>query len=413
MITNPFTSETFTTIWSKHFNQANGGIHFSFVKNLLFLKHKFLPIYINYGKTHTKGINYYVDNSNSLDLKGKALLIYDVPTYFEINPEFKPNSLKLHKIKQYPGFLIRLESFKSISEYINATFKGKSRNKLKRDKKRLENCFDIRYQMYYGNISKEEYDTIFKSFKIILGKRFDKKGIYNNNLDPEEWNFYQEVVYPMIQEKKACLFVVWHGNSPISIMLNFLSKDSLYQFIMAFDIDYAKFNVGTTSLMKLLEWCLEKELKVFDFSKGYYSFKKRWGNLEYRFEYHVLYDSKSFQSVILAFCLKHFFRLKQLLREKKINELIHKFTFRSKNKTMNSQKYALLEADSTIVNTSLKLIDFHIGENEEEEHLGPIVIDFLYYNSESLKNIKLYKILDGTSRYFIKGENKGKIIQMV
>lgn len=412
MISNPFTSETFSTIWSKHFSPSVSATRFGSLKNLLFSKHKFLPLYFNYGKTHTKGISYTIENSKTHELKGKVLLIYDVPSYFEINPEIKPKALKSYKIKQYPGFLIRLESFKDINEYINFTFKGKSRNKLKRDKKRLENCFDIRYQMYYGNFPKEEYDSIFKSFKIILDKRFDNKGIYNNNLDPEEWNFYQEVAYPMILEKKACLFVVWHGNNPISIMLNFLSKDSLYQFIMAFDTDYAKFNVGTTSLMKLIEWCLEKELKIFDFSKGYFDFKKRWGNLEYRFEYHILYDSKSFQSVILAFYLKHFFRLKQLLRERKINELIHKFTFRSKNKTINSQKYALSEIDNTIANTSMQLIDFHIGENDEVEHLGPIVIDFLYYNSESLKNIKLYKILDGTSRYFIKGENNGKIIQM-
>ncbi len=409
MKNNPFTSDIFTAIWSKHFNHSASGSHFTSVRGLRFKKHKFLPLFSNYGKTHTKGISYEVNSSSFQDLKGKVLLIYDVPTYFEINTEFIPNSLKRYKIKQYPGFLIRLGSFKSISEYINATFKGKSRNKLKRDKKRLENSFDIRYQMYYGNISKEEYDAIFKSFKIILEKRFDEKGIYNNNLDPEEWNFYQEVVYPMIQEKKACLFVVWHGNSPISIMLNFLSKDSLYQFIMAFDIDYAKFNVGTTSLMKLLEWCLEKELKVFDFSKGYFSFKKRWGNLEYRFEYHVLYDSKSFQSVILAFCIKHFFRLKQLLREKKINELIHKFTFRSKSKTMNFQKYTLLEAESTIENTTLKLVDFH---SHDRQHLKPMVFDFLYYNSESLKNIEVYKILDGTSRYLIVGENKRQIIQL-
>jgi hypothetical protein len=325
-------------IWSKHFDHAAQGIRFSFIKNLLFLKYKYLPIYFNYGKTHTKGISYTIDNSNIPDLKGKALLIYDVPTYFQINPGFKSDSLKLHKIKQYPGFLINLESFKCISECINATFKGKSRNKIKRDKKRLENSFDIKYEMYYGKTSKEEYDTIFESFKILLEKRFQKKGVYNNNLDPEEWKFYHEVAYPMILEKKACLFVVRERNRPISIMLNFLSEDSLYQFIMAFDVDYAKFNVGTTSLMKLIEWCLEKEIKIFDFSKGYFDFKKRWSSLEYRFEYHVLYDKKSFQSIIIAFYLKKYFMLKQFLRDKKINELIHSLRFNSKNKKRTNQK---------------------------------------------------------------------------
>lgn len=410
MKNNPFATDIFTSIWLKHFNQGKTAIAFDCIPDLRFVKHRFLPIFFNVGKKHTKGISYTIDGPDNRGLKGKVFLIYDVPTYFELTPEFKPKFLKLHKIKQYPGFLIGLESFKSISEYINITFKGKSRNKLKRDKKRLENCFDVRYQMYYGNTSKEEYDTIFESFKILLEKRFDKKGIYNNNLDSEEWNFYHEVAYPMIQEKKACLFVVWEGEKPISLMLNFLSKDRLYQFMMAFDIDYAKFNVGTTSLMKLLEWCLEKELKVLDFSKGYFHFKKRWGNLEYRYEYHVLYDSKSFQSIIIAFYLKHYFMLKQILRELKINELLHTFTFRSKNKkTINPVRYAFLEADSSYENISLKLIDFR---RKEQQFLCPMVFDFLYYNSESLKNIEVYKILDDTSRYLVVGKNKRQIIQM-
>ncbi|MGB5317966.1 GNAT family N-acetyltransferase [Eudoraea sp.] len=410
MNNNPFTSDMFIRIWSKHFDKNNTGIHFSFVKNLLFLKHKFLPIYFNYGKTHTKGIYYFVDHHCNLDLKGKVLLIYDVPTYFDINPEFKPNTLKLHKIRQYPGYLINLESFKDYSEYINGRFKGKSRNKLKRDKRRLENSFDIEYKIYYGDISKEEYDFIFGFFKMLLEKRFNEKGIYNNNLNPEEWDFYYEVAYPMIQDKKACLFVVKEKNNPICIMLNFLSHNSLYQFMMGFDIDYSKYNAGTTSIIKLLEWCGEKELNILDFSKGYYPFKKRWGNLEYRFEYHIIYDSRSIRSFCMAFCLKYFFTLKQSLREKNINEILHKFRFRSKNKKeINSQSYEFLDIDGTIEKESLKLIDF---QSAEEQHLKPIVLDFLYYNAETLKNIKVYKILDKMSRYLIVGENKSNILQL-
>lgn len=407
---NPFTSGIFSKFWSKHFDKPKKGVNFPFIKNLQFLKRKFLPLYSNYGKTHTKGINYSVDTSLSKGLKGKTLLIYDVPTYFKINPELKPSSLRLHKIGQYPGFLINLEGFKNINEYISATFKGKSRNKLKRDKRRLEHCFDITYQMYYGKTSKEEYDAIFERFKILLEKRYDEKGIYNNNLDPEEWDFYNEVAYPMIQDKKACLFVVKERGNPICIMLNFLSHDSLYQFIMVFDIDYAKFNVGTTSLMKLIEWSMEMKVKIFDFSKGYFHYKKRWSNLEYRFEYHLLYDSKSFLSKLLATYLKNYFVLKQFLRAKKVNELLHNFKLHPKTEAAKkAQRFTFLETNGPLEKKSLKPIDFH---NQEQQHLKPIVYDFLYYNSEVLKDIEVYILLDNTSRYLIVGRNKSQIIQM-
>ncbi len=65
MITNPFTSDTFSAIWSKHFSPSVSATRFGFLKNLLFEKHKFLPLYFNYGKTHTKGISYTIENSLS------------------------------------------------------------------------------------------------------------------------------------------------------------------------------------------------------------------------------------------------------------------------------------------------------------------------------------------------------------
>ena len=64
--------------------------------------------------------------------------------------------------------------------------------------------------MFYGAIEKVEYDHIFEHFKFLLTKRFDDKQITNNNLDPAEWEFYKEVVYPLILEKKASLYVIYN-----------------------------------------------------------------------------------------------------------------------------------------------------------------------------------------------------------
>ncbi|MBT8294384.1 MAG: GNAT family N-acetyltransferase, partial [Eudoraea sp.] len=116
---NPFTSDIFTTSWLKHFNNSEPGISFDFLGKLLFVRHKIPKLYVNCGKTHTKGISYNLDNSNIQDLKGKVLLIYDVPSYFNLAIKPIPDSLKLHKIKQYPGFLIKLERFKYFNEYLN------------------------------------------------------------------------------------------------------------------------------------------------------------------------------------------------------------------------------------------------------------------------------------------------------
>ena len=73
--------------------------------------------------------------------------------------------------------------------------------------------------MHIGDISKSEYDFIFSEFRRLLEKRFTDKQVSNNNLNEKEWNFYYDVAYPLIVEKKAALFVVYDNDKPIGLSL--------------------------------------------------------------------------------------------------------------------------------------------------------------------------------------------------
>ncbi len=333
MKNNPFTSDIFTSTWLKHFRKGKSGISFDLFPDLGFVKHRFLPLYINIGKTLTKGVNYSLVSNTSHEYRDKVFLIYDVPTYFEIaNNSF--GKLKLHRIKQYPGYLIKLHEYTSFSEYMNHAFNRKSRYKLRSYKNQLLASFDIHDNVYFGEISKSEYDSIFEQFRTLLEKRYTEKQVSNNNLEIKEWSFYKDVVYPMILAKKAALYVVNDSEKPIGIMLNYIAEDTLIVAITVFDIDYSKYNVGTVNIMGLIEWSIKQNIKAIDFSKGHYDYKKRWGSEEYAFEYHILYDSSSFYATCIAISMKYFFKLKQYLRDKNLNELLHKATFFLKKKSI-------------------------------------------------------------------------------
>ncbi|RKN76932.1 GNAT family N-acetyltransferase [Ulvibacterium marinum] len=337
MQSNPFTSNIFTTTWSKHFNNDKLGISFDFFENISFIKHKFLNLYINVGTTVTKGITYSLTKSNPQDLGDEVFLIYDVPAYFAaLEPLDGP--LKRIIVKQYPGYLIELHGFKDLNGYMNVAFNRKSRYKLKSYKRQLEANYDIQYRMYYGDISRNEYDLIFEQFRQLLVKRYEDKRVSNNNLEDQEWSFYKEVVYPMILNKKASLYVVFDNKEPIGVMLNYMSGNAIHVAITVFDIEYRKSNVGTVNIMNLIEWSLENNFRILDFSKGHYDYKQRWGSLKYDFEYHIIYNSNSFYSKSIAFSLKYLFQLKQYLRDKKVNELLHKFTFMFGKKTKAANK---------------------------------------------------------------------------
>ena len=325
---NPFTSPIYTKIWCQHFIKDKALYAFDFIKGISYLKMPVLPVYVNIGRTVTKGISYVINTDASItDFKKKVLLIYDVPEYFNIENRKLPKKIKLIKIKQYPGFLTNLESYPDFNSYLSSTFNKKSRYKLKSYKRTLENSFNISYKHFYGDISNEDYQIVFDEFNVLLKKRFEDKQETNNNLEPEEWNFYWDSTYPLILEKKASLFVIYQDTKPIAISLNYFSESILFFAMTVFDIDYQKFNIGKVHLMKLYEWCFDEKIKIFDLSKGDYRYKERWSNVKYCFENHIYYDSTSLVVTLLARNLQLFFELKQFLRDLKLNVFIHKITY--------------------------------------------------------------------------------------
>ena len=362
-------------------------------------------VFVNIGRTHTKGVSYSINQNEQVDFKNKVLLVYDVPTFFDLDLTTLNGSLQLRKIKQYPGFLVHLDKYTDLGHYMSLSFSKSSRYKLNKYKKRLEDSFDISYKMFLGDISKEEYESVFEHFKILLEKRFLDKGIANNNLDPKEWNFYHEVAYPLILEKKASLFVIYEGNTPIGVTLCYFSENILFDAITVFDIDYEKFHLGSVTIMKLIEWSLEHNIKVFDFSKGYFDYKKRWANEEYNFEYHVYHDSNSITAKIISWFILKFFSLKQKLRDKKVNEKLHKLRFLFKrNKAEVSAKPTYQFSDIQQELNPLDLVDIDFKKPQYRE-LTAAVFDFLYLNNEKLKDIIVKQVKNDPSLFVISGKN--------
>jgi hypothetical protein len=317
-----------------------------------------------------------------------------------------PERLGRLTIRQYPGFLIDLSNVRDLNGFMSQTFSKSSRYKLQKYKKRLESCFNIRYRMYYGEINEPGFKKLFDKFRELLEKRFADKQVVNNNLDPGEWNFYMEVAYPMILEKKAALFVVYNGQEPIALTLNYLMPDVLIDAITVFDTDYSKFHLGSVNIMQQIAWCLENKIGIFDFSKGYFDYKKRWGNREYDFKYHIYYDKKSFKASFLAHALGASFRLKQWLRERNINEHWHKLKYRFRTKKdmapQQIRSYTFEEAGSEVIQDDYRLVN---RQSEEYGRLKKAVFDFLYLRMENEASLQIFMVNPTTDTYLFKGVN--------
>lgn len=407
---NPFTSYIYSSKWLNHFNQNKPVFAFNFINGLSFFKPSILPVFLNTGRNFTKGISYSLNAQKIINFKKSVILIYDVPAYFDLDITSIPAKVKLHKIKQYPGYLVELHKYKDLSDYFQKTFSKKTKDKLNRYQKRLELCFNIKYKMFYGDISIEEYDFIFDRFKKLLEKRFADKQEINNNLNLEEWAFYYDVAFQMILEKKASLFVVYEDFNPIAVTLNYLSENILFHAITVFDIDYSKFHLGKIAMTNLFLWCFERGIKCFDFSKGYYEYKTHWANKKYNFEYHLYFDKTSIRSTLIGFTIKKYFELKQYLREKGLNKKLHELTFWfKKNEFGNvaSSSFSLSEITKEYHNSELSEIK---PLSKEFIALKSAINEFLFLNSESVYDLKVMKVLNNKSVYLFKGKKVSKSI---
>lgn len=410
---SPFSSKTYIKTWLKHFNSKGPAISFPYLGGTSFFKYSFLPLYINVGRNLTKGIIYTLETKElPVDIQNKVLLIYDVPGYFEINLNEVAQKLTTDRISQYPGFLIDLRPYTDLNNYLTQTFKRSSRYKLNKYKKKLESCFNIEYKMFYGEITKEEYNIVFEQFETLLNKRFQQKGIINNNLDPAEWNFYKEVTYPMILENDATLFVTYNENQIIGVTLNYISNNTLIDAITVFDADYSKFNLGSVNIMKLIEWCLENKFDKLDFSKGYFDYKKRWSNLEYKFEYHLIYNKNDILPKTIAFVIKNYFIAKQFLRDKKLNDRLHRLKFLL-NRSSTKQNVSLGFSFEELIEPST---DYELKEiflsTENNHSLNKALFEYLYLNNESINDLRTFEVTNSEGTYIFQTGSKTTKVQL-
>nr|WP_321413165.1 GNAT family N-acetyltransferase [uncultured Allomuricauda sp.] len=405
---NPFTSSIFINLWSKHFLDNKEAGPFNFVKNISFYQSKIPGLYINAGKNLTKGLDLELGRSGKKE-KGNCFLIHDVIDFDSNETIVKNTGLGHYAIKQYPGYLIELNAFKSSDDFMSKTFKKSSRYKLRKYKKRLEESFNISFKAYCGDISKHEYDSIFSSFRDLLEKRFAEKQISNNNLETEEWDFYKDVAFPMILEKKAVLFVLYNKDEPISITLGYLSDKRIFDAITVFDINFTKFHLGSIKIMYLVDWCIKNGWDILDFSKGHFDYKTRWANKKFDFYYHIWFDKKSIKARLISYALKQFYTFKQFLREKNVNEILHKVTYKLKHQESQRVQYHFEETKAEYHHNTMEEIAIASSENNL---LKRICYDFLYLFPENESNVKIFQFTNERSLYLIKGKENESIVRI-
>ncbi|OEK08538.1 hypothetical protein A8C32_03535 [Flavivirga aquatica] len=317
-----------------------------------------------------------------------------VPEYFKL--KLRDTSFKRKIIPQFNwGYSILLNHSDSIEDYIQRQFNSKKRNILLRYKKRLETCFNIKYKMFYGEISKAQYRFIMESLRNMIVRRFKERNEAHKNL--YEWDYLLENTYLEIINQNASFFVIYNEDKPIEISLNYHFDKVLFSFISSYDIDYSKFGLGHVEIYKQVEWCANNNYILFEMGVGGMDYKRRWSNNIYRYNHYIVYKTMSTKLKLTLIKIQ----LKEYLKAKKINEIPPRINRYLTKKTLK-QNLVICSKINTIE-------EININNYKEVNHtsknyniLKRHINDFLYLTSSHYNTITLYK---KDNSFIIKGIN--------
>ena len=326
-----------------------------------------------------------------------------IPEYF--NYRIDKNKHTTVCIKQHNwGYAIKLNSCKSASNYLSQQFNSSARRTILRYVKRLEHCLEISYDLHYGGIEREQYDFLMEHLYSMMVARFDMKGERHKELP-----FWDEIVsqtFDQIKRKEASLFVIYHGQKPIEISLNYHLGKMLFSSISSFDMDYSKFGLGHVEIFKQLEWCLNNKYFLYDMGVGGTDYKRRWSNYIYRFEHHILYPKAGLINRLSAFGERCRVQIKETLKSVGINEISQKMnSFNSKQKPLirskNSSPILKLGEEKERPRQTEKRTSL-TKENDSLQLIRKQLNNFLYSTQEHEKNIKIWQL--DTNTYRIEGK---------
>ncbi|USD24808.1 GNAT family N-acetyltransferase [Flagellimonas marinaquae] len=267
--------------------------------------------------------------------------------------------------------------------------------------KRLEKCFDIEFRSYFGEITETEYNNLFIAFQEMIENRFSQKGVEHEGL--KRWNEYKNNVFELILQQKACLNVVLERNRPISMSLAFCHQNICVSAITSYDIDYYKFGLGQTHMVKCIEWCLENGFERYDMMWGELPYKNEWSNDTYFYNDHVLYVGDSLISRIKANMVVLAAKIKKKKFYSRLIDSSQKF---SKTKNSSTEEGTMPKYEVREIGGLDEVANFERLQEEELDALTFLkrpLCEFQYINSEHYSSINVYKSDDFS--YIIEGKS--------
>ncbi len=337
-------------------------------------------------------------NESKVEASKKIYSVFFISDY--LKPDFNKDIFSAKKVTQFfKGYAIFLNGFDTADAYVKHRFRSNAKG-IRRRIKRLESCFSISYKTFYGEIKREEYDVLMECLRKMLVRRFEQRNDISQSLT--QWNRYLEMYFSLINDKKASMFVVFDNDTPIVVSLNHHFQGKLFSAISSYDIDYAKFSLGSVEIYKKLEWCLDNNHDSYEMGMGDLSYKREWCNHIYNFEHHIIYPQKYVLASLKAFVAHKKISLKEFVF--KVAYVRYKKFKASRKKSNDFEvEFNASKIEEITENPAYAQVDYN---TEEYSFLRKPTFDFLYSAIEHESNVHVFEESKQNKTYLIVGKTK-------
>jgi len=343
---SPFLTFEWLTSWWKHF--SNGGKLFVIlvreeeriiaIAPLMVIRKSIFRVLQFIGTGRSDYLDFIISQRNQETLQLIFDYIYRARKHWDIInlrdiPSDSPN-LRFIKGSVNGEKMVFLDSIGTIAPYlpINSawdqylmTKTSKFRNNMRRIEKRMgkNGDFEIAHQ---DNITQEHVDIMYKieqhSWKSDAGSA--------RLADKNAQDFYGEILEEFSNNGLLDLWFLDFNKEPIAYSVNFLYRNKIYNYNVAYMTEYRNLYPGKAITIKNLENAFSRNMEEYDFLRGNEEYKSDWATDKRDLYYIAIYRKTLYSIIAFFFIVKLRWMLKKYRFAYNLNLLRVRFTHKFK-----------------------------------------------------------------------------------
>jgi CelD/BcsL family acetyltransferase involved in cellulose biosynthesis len=227
----------------------------------------------------TECLRLFIDYLNDYPLEWDCLEFRGIPETAESLNSLRGICKDLYTFEERPYSICPYIPLPKSFDTYYGSLDGKMRKDLRRCLRRLVEKHKIDFKRHNDNqILHGGLQTLFELHQ----RRAKSKGLPGSFSDQEFIVFVTDIVKLFAKNGWVNISVMTADDQPIASALSFEYNEKFYYYNSGLNPTYSKYSPSRLLLLHLIEDCIRKGLKEFDFLRGAEAYKSNWNTLNRR-----------------------------------------------------------------------------------------------------------------------------------